>query len=129
MLNLYRSGSRTSVSAMACISVCRPMIATIPSMYAPLLSIRSQKVEFCLQESPIFQLQTTFAALQESRMKIFNPEKLVGSLQLRTNEQQDAQECVILMFTIDPSLIAHIDFPSYSSPTWTMSSRSNLIPL
>jgi hypothetical protein len=86
------------------------------------------KVDF-LQESPIFQLQTTFAALQESRMKIFNPEKLVGSLQLRTNEQQDAQECVILMFTIDRPLIAHIDFPSYSSPTWTMSSRSNLIPL
>jgi len=27
----------------------------------------------------------------ESRMKIFNPEKLVGSLQLRTNEQQDAR--------------------------------------
>jgi hypothetical protein len=25
-------------------------------------------------------------------MKVFNPEKLVGSLQLRTNEQQDAQE-------------------------------------
>jgi hypothetical protein len=74
-------------------------------------------IDFCLQESPIFQLQTTFAALQESRMKIFNPEKLVGSLQLRTNEQQDAQECVFLMFTIDRPLIAHIDFPSYSSPT------------
>jgi hypothetical protein len=87
------------------------------------------KVDFCSQESPIFQLQTTFAALQESRKKIFNPEKLVGSLQLRTNEQQDAQECVILMFTIDRQLIAHIDFPSYSSPTWTMNSRSNLILL
>jgi hypothetical protein len=85
------------------------------------------KVDSCLQESPIFQLQTTFAALQESRMKVFNPEKLVGSLQLRTNEQQDAQECVIWMFTIDWPLIAHIDFPSCSSPTWTTSSRSNLI--
>jgi ubiquitin carboxyl-terminal hydrolase 48 len=52
------------------------------------------EVDFFSQESPIFQLQTTFAALQESRMKVFNPEKLVGSLQLRTNEQQDAQECV-----------------------------------
>ncbi|KAH9993782.1 cysteine proteinase [Russula vinacea] len=50
-------------------------------------------------ESPIFQLQTTFAALQESRMKIFNPEKLVGSLQLRTNEQQDAQEFSKLFIT------------------------------
>ncbi|KAF8503303.1 cysteine proteinase [Russula emetica] len=50
-------------------------------------------------ESPIFQLQTTFAALQESRMKVFNPEKLVGSLQLRTNEQQDAQEFSKLFIT------------------------------
>jgi len=73
-------------------------------------------VDSCSQESPIFQLQTTFAALQESRLKVFNPEKLVGSLQLRTNEQQDAQECVILMFIIDRLLIAHIDFPSCSSP-------------
>jgi len=79
------------------------------------------------QESPIFQLQTTFAALQESRTKIFNPEKLVGSLQLRTNEQQDAQECVVLMVIVDRPLITHIDFPSCSSPTWTMNSRSNLI--
>lgn len=84
-------------------------------------------VDPCPQESPIFQLQTTFAALQESRMKVFNPEKLVGSLQLRTNEQQDAQECVTSIIIIDRPLIAHIDFPSYSLPIWTMSSRSNLI--
>jgi hypothetical protein len=76
----------------------------------------SQRFDSSSQESPIFQLQTTFAALQESRMKVFNPEKLVGSLQLRTNEQQDAQECVILMFIIDRPLIAHIDSPSCSSP-------------
>jgi hypothetical protein len=38
--------------------------------------------------------------------EVFNPEKLVGSLQLRANEQQDAQECVILMFIIDRPLIA-----------------------
>ncbi|EEB91093.1 hypothetical protein MPER_10610 [Moniliophthora perniciosa FA553] len=43
-------------------------------------------------ESPIFQLQVTFAALQESIQKAFNPTKLVESLQLRTAEQQDAQE-------------------------------------
>jgi hypothetical protein len=60
-------------------------------------------------------------------MKVFNPEKLVGSLQLRTNEQQDAQECVIWLFAIDWPLMAHIDFPSYSLPIWTMSLRSNLI--
>ncbi|KAG6814529.1 hypothetical protein H0H92_000055 [Tricholoma furcatifolium] len=44
------------------------------------------------QDSPIFQLQVTFAALQESIQNCFNPVKLVESLQLRTTEQQDAQE-------------------------------------
>ncbi|KAJ7632814.1 cysteine proteinase [Roridomyces roridus] len=44
------------------------------------------------QESPTFQLQVTFAALQESTQNVFNPTKLVESLELRTSEQQDAQE-------------------------------------
>lgn len=44
------------------------------------------------EDSPIFQLQVTFAALQESRQSSFNPIKLVESLQLRASEQQDAQE-------------------------------------
>lgn len=44
------------------------------------------------QETPIFQLQATFAALQESSESVFNPIKLVESLKLRTTEQQDAQE-------------------------------------
>ncbi|KAF8163463.1 hypothetical protein B0H34DRAFT_795175 [Crassisporium funariophilum] len=44
------------------------------------------------KESPIFQLQVTFAALQEGNKSVFNPSKLVESLQLRTSEQQDAQE-------------------------------------
>ncbi|THU87228.1 cysteine proteinase [Dendrothele bispora CBS 962.96] len=44
------------------------------------------------QESPIFQLQVTFAALQNSEQNVYNPTKLVESLQLRTGEQQDAQE-------------------------------------
>ncbi|KAG7447960.1 cysteine proteinase [Guyanagaster necrorhizus] len=44
------------------------------------------------KESPIFQLQVTFAALQEGTQSVFNPVKLVESLQLRTSEQQDAQE-------------------------------------
>jgi hypothetical protein len=60
-------------------------------------------------------------------MKVFNPEALVGSLHLRTNEQQDAQECVNLMFATSPSLNTHIDSPSYSSLTWTMSLRSTMI--
>ncbi|KAF5315656.1 hypothetical protein D9611_004911 [Ephemerocybe angulata] len=44
------------------------------------------------KDSPIFQLQVTFAALQESKESVFNPSHLVESLQLRTSEQQDAQE-------------------------------------
>ena len=50
------------------------------------------EVQQRFQESPIFQLQVTFAALQESNQSVFNPKKLVESLQLRTFEQQDAQE-------------------------------------
>ncbi|KAI0079874.1 cysteine proteinase [Panus rudis PR-1116 ss-1] len=44
------------------------------------------------QESPIFQLQVTFAAMQEGIQSAFNPVNLVESLKLRTTEQQDAQE-------------------------------------
>ncbi|KIY43585.1 cysteine proteinase [Fistulina hepatica ATCC 64428] len=44
------------------------------------------------QDSPIFQLQVTFAGLQELTQNVFNPTDLVESLQLRTFEQQDAQE-------------------------------------
>ncbi|KIK57675.1 hypothetical protein GYMLUDRAFT_75287 [Collybiopsis luxurians FD-317 M1] len=50
-------------------------------------------------ESPIFQLQATFAALQESVQSVFNPTKLVESLQLRAAEQQDAQEFSKLFMT------------------------------
>jgi len=49
---------------------------------------------FSGQESPLSQLQVTFAALQAGNQKVFNPTKLVESLQLRTSEQQDAQEYV-----------------------------------
>ncbi|TDL21582.1 cysteine proteinase [Rickenella mellea] len=44
------------------------------------------------EDSPIFQLQVTFAALQVGIENVFNPIKLVESLMLRTSEQQDAQE-------------------------------------
>ncbi|KAL4247306.1 peptidase C19 family protein [Abortiporus biennis] len=44
------------------------------------------------EETPIFQLQVTFAAMQESTQSAFNPVKLMESLKLRTTEQQDAQE-------------------------------------
>lgn len=50
----------------------------------------SSKSKF--KESPIFQLQVTFTALQEGALSVFNPIKLVESLRLRTSEQQDAQE-------------------------------------
>ncbi|KAJ7063468.1 hypothetical protein C8F01DRAFT_78645 [Mycena amicta] len=44
------------------------------------------------EDSPIFQLQCAFAALQTTTQDVFNPEKLVEALQLKTTEQQDAQE-------------------------------------
>ncbi|CAE6449091.1 unnamed protein product [Rhizoctonia solani] len=45
-----------------------------------------------VEESPIYQLQMTFGALQHSNEKAFNPVKLVECLGIRTGEQQDAQE-------------------------------------
>ncbi|PPQ63065.1 hypothetical protein CVT24_005920 [Panaeolus cyanescens] len=44
------------------------------------------------EDSPILQLQATFASLQYGNRSVFNPSKLVESLQLRKTEQQDAQE-------------------------------------
>lgn len=48
------------------------------------------------EDSPIFQLQVTFSALQESNQYVYNPVKLVESLQLKTSIQQDAQESVTI---------------------------------
>ncbi|KAJ6623503.1 hypothetical protein B0H10DRAFT_2010118 [Mycena sp. CBHHK59/15] len=64
------------------------------------------------KDSPIFQLQVTFAALQESTQSVFNPTKLVESLELRTTEQQDAQEFSKLF-------MSHLDaeFKKQSSPS------------
>ncbi|KIJ69021.1 hypothetical protein HYDPIDRAFT_178940 [Hydnomerulius pinastri MD-312] len=52
----------------------------------------SQDTENKFEDSPVFQLQVTFAALQESTQDVYNPVKLVESLKLSTSEQQDAQE-------------------------------------
>ncbi|KAI0670438.1 cysteine proteinase [Trametes maxima] len=52
----------------------------------------AQDSEHTFEESPIFQLQVTFAAMQHSTLNTFNPVKLVESLKLRATEQQDAQE-------------------------------------
>ncbi|OJT06086.1 Ubiquitin carboxyl-terminal hydrolase 48 [Trametes pubescens] len=51
-----------------------------------------QDTAHAFEESPIFQLQVTFAAMQHSALNTFNPVKLVESLKLRATEQQDAQE-------------------------------------
>ncbi|EJD41060.1 cysteine proteinase [Auricularia subglabra TFB-10046 SS5] len=45
-----------------------------------------------LESSPVFQLQTTFAGLQHSRQKAFDPKSLADSLKLSAAVQQDAQE-------------------------------------
>ncbi|KAI0646997.1 cysteine proteinase [Trametes meyenii] len=52
----------------------------------------AQDSEHTFEDSPIFQLQVTFAAMQHSSLNTFNPVKLVESLKLRATEQQDAQE-------------------------------------
>ncbi|KAL4067914.1 hypothetical protein J3A83DRAFT_4097639 [Scleroderma citrinum] len=72
----------------------------------------SQDAEKKFEDSPIFQLQVTFAALQESNQKVYNPEKLAESLKLSTSEQQDAQEFSKLF-------MSHLDmeFQKQSSPS------------
>ncbi|KAJ6497048.1 hypothetical protein C8R47DRAFT_1184375 [Mycena vitilis] len=64
------------------------------------------------KDSPTFQLQVTFAALQGSTQNVFNPTKLVESLELRTTEQQDAQEFSKLF-------MSHLDteFKKQSNPS------------
>ncbi|KAF8843558.1 cysteine proteinase [Paxillus ammoniavirescens] len=52
----------------------------------------SQDPESNFEDSPVFQLQVTFAALQESTQNVYNPAKFAESLKLSTSEQQDAQE-------------------------------------
>ncbi len=73
----------------------RDLKQLLPSVYAPHALSRFQL--FFFQDSPIFHLQVTFAAMQEGRQKVCNPIKLVESLALRTAEQQDAQEWVYSM--------------------------------
>ncbi|OCH88183.1 cysteine proteinase [Obba rivulosa] len=71
----------------------------------------SHDKEHAFEESPIFQLQVTFAAMQEGTQSAFNPIKLVESLHLSTTEQQDAQEFSKLF-------MAHLDseFQKQSNP-------------
>ncbi|KAI6138857.1 hypothetical protein EDD17DRAFT_1782678 [Pisolithus thermaeus] len=69
-----------------------------------------QDTEKKFEDSPIFQLQVTFAALQESRLRVYNPEKFAESLKLSTSEQQDAQE-LLFMSHLD------IEFRKQSAPS------------
>lgn len=71
-----------------------------------------QDTERKFEDSPIFQLQATFAALQESRQRVYNPEKFAESLKLPTSEQQDAQEFSKLF-------MSHLDneFQKQSTPS------------
>ncbi|KAG8748314.1 hypothetical protein FRC10_007705 [Ceratobasidium sp. 414] len=55
----------------------------------PDLSLPAGKVR---EESPMYQLQTTFGMLQQSSKKSFNPIKFMECLGIRAAEQQDAQE-------------------------------------
>ncbi|KDQ17979.1 hypothetical protein BOTBODRAFT_104384 [Botryobasidium botryosum FD-172 SS1] len=66
-------------------------------------------------ESPIRQLQTTFAALQHSSRSVFNPVRFVESLQLRVAEQQDAQEFSKLFMSYLASEFEKQSAPSHKS--------------
>ncbi|KAI6118845.1 hypothetical protein EV401DRAFT_2057534 [Pisolithus croceorrhizus] len=71
-----------------------------------------QDTEKKFEDSPIFQLQVTFAALQESGLRVYNPEKFAESLKLSTSEQQDAQEfSKLFMSHLD------IEFRKQSAPS------------
>ncbi|THG98644.1 hypothetical protein EW026_g3587 [Hermanssonia centrifuga] len=75
----------------------------------------AQDVEHKFEESPIFQLQVTFAAMQMSKQAAFNPVKLVESLKLNTTEQQDAQEfSKLFMAHLDSEFQKQVD-PSLKS--------------
>ena len=91
----YRYGFALRHSALVCTPVDHRIIyrkrSTRYLVYA-FLVVFARSLNPPLEDSPIFQLQVTFAALQEGCRKVFNPTKLVESLQLRTSEQQDAQE-------------------------------------
>lgn len=89
-----RSGSGIWLSVLECMvyDLLEDLSQLSPSVYVPRVLVEFQF--FWFQESPIFHLQITFAAMQEGNQKVYNPTKLVESLALRTAEQQDAQEWV-----------------------------------
>ncbi|KAG8853524.1 hypothetical protein FRB96_008126 [Tulasnella sp. 330] len=68
--------------------------------------------EKSLQESPVYQLQVTFAYLQNSSQNVFNPQALVDSLRLPATEQQDAQEFSKLLLHHLESVFAAQSVPS-----------------
>ncbi|PSR75391.1 hypothetical protein PHLCEN_2v9149 [Hermanssonia centrifuga] len=81
----------------------------------PTLDSRAFDTPVGLKESPIFQLQVTFAAMQMSKQAAFNPVKLVESLKLNTTEQQDAQEfSKLFMAHLDSEFQKQVD-PSLKS--------------
>ena len=89
-----RSGSGIWLSVLECMvyDLLGDRSQLSSSVYVPRVLAEFQF--FWFQESPIFHLQITFAAMQEGNQKVYNPTKLVESLALRTAEQQDAQEWV-----------------------------------
>ncbi|KAG8727339.1 hypothetical protein FRC12_022595, partial [Ceratobasidium sp. 428] len=71
-----------------------------------------------IEESPMYQLQTTFGMLQEGTKKAFNPVKLVERLGIRTAEQQDAQEfSKLFMSHLDNEFKKQQDIPLQSLVT------------
>lgn len=94
---------------------------------SPVASTSQTKIE----DTPLFQLQVTFTALQQGPTSVFNPQPLVRSLKLAETEQQDSSECTSFI-----DFRRHTDFPYHTfrqsgSFSWvylTTSSPSNLSP-
>ncbi|KAG9126666.1 hypothetical protein FRC07_002539 [Ceratobasidium sp. 392] len=71
-----------------------------------------------IEESPMYQLQTTFGMLQQSVKKSFNPVKFVECLGIRAAEQQDAQEfSKLFMSHLDNEFKKQQDIPLQSLVT------------
>jgi hypothetical protein len=94
-----RFGLGTWLSVLECMvyDLLRGLEQLLPSVYVSHALSRFQLFLSSFQDSPIFHLQVTFAAMQEGQQRVYNPIKLVESLALRTAEQQDAQEWVYSM--------------------------------
>lgn len=88
----YNLALRAGVYACAAAEGQDEVTLSIPLKQGRKTSFSSLRYRY--QDSPIFQLALTFAALQTSETKYYDPTGLVNALRLDTGNHQDASECV-----------------------------------